>query len=124
MVSADGLRPRPMPYMGDGFESCQRGTNDLPNETSIQVGAKRSQSAVNLHHRFISRHGRVCVVHLARQLLVPMCIFLIPSHFYLLSLRCAPLWSTWHGVSTTIVKSRKLRDLNLARFWMSNRIAF
>jgi hypothetical protein len=48
MVSAAGFEPATHALKGEHFESLPRGFNHLPSANTFQIGAKPSQSALNL----------------------------------------------------------------------------
>src|SRR5216684_1380141 len=53
MVSADGLEPSTHALKGRRLRVLPRGTNDLEYQTSVSIGAKHPQSAVNLQLIYI-----------------------------------------------------------------------
>ena len=52
-MSADGLEPSTHALKGRQLRVLPRGTNDLAHRKAIGIGAKRSQSAVNLQLIYI-----------------------------------------------------------------------
>src|SRR5713101_3932089 len=53
VVSADGFEPSTHALKGRRLRVLPRGTNDLAYQTTVQIGAKHPQSAVNLQLIYI-----------------------------------------------------------------------
>ena len=53
LVSADGLEPSTHALKGRRLRVLPRGTNDLTYRTTVPIGAKHPQSAVNLQLIYI-----------------------------------------------------------------------
>src|SRR6266851_4883107 len=57
VVSADGFEPSTHALKGRRLRVLPRGTNDLAYQTTVQIGAKHPQSAVNLQLIYIRAQG-------------------------------------------------------------------